>query len=55
MHSLSEEEVLDCFAEHYNSVLENPEDTSSHLNIRSFMVNGWKGLLIDFEALKIKS
>jgi len=54
MHSLSEEEVLDCFAEHYNSVLENPEDTSSHLNIRSFMKHGWKGLLIDFDALKVK-
>jgi hypothetical protein len=55
MHSLSESEVLNCFAEHYQSVLEDPEDDSSHLNIRSFMKHGWKGLLIDFDALKIKT
>jgi hypothetical protein len=55
MHSLSDLEVLHCFAEHYESVLQTPENNSSHLNIRSFMVHGWKGLLIDFDALKIKS
>ena len=55
MHSLSESEVLHCFAEHYRSVLNSPEDDSSHLNIRSFMKHGWKGLLIDFDALKIKT
>jgi len=55
MYSLSESEVLNCFAEHYQSVLEDPEDDSSHLNIRSFMKHGWKGLLIDFDALKIKT
>ena len=54
MYSLSEVEVLRCFAEHYQSVKENPEDESSHLNIRSFMKNGWNGLLIDFDALKVK-
>ena len=54
MHSLSQMEVLHCFAEHYQSVLNNPEDDSSHLNIRSFIKHGWKGLLIDFDALKIK-
>ena len=41
-------------AEHYQSVLNSPEDDSSHLNIRSFMKHGWKGLLIDFDALKVK-
>ena len=55
MHSLSELEALQCFAEHYQSVLQSPEDNSSHLNIRSFMEHGWEGLLIDFDALKIKS
>ena len=55
MHSLSESEVLNCFAEHYQSVMESPEDEDSHLNIRSFMFHGWKGLLIDFDALKINS
>jgi len=55
MYSLSESEVLNCFAEHYQSVMESPEDEDSHLNIRSFMLHGWKGLLIDFDALKINS
>lgn len=55
MYSLSESEVLNCFAEHYQSVMESPEDEGSHLNIRSFMFHGWKGLLIDFDALKINS
>ena len=54
MYSLSELEVLHCFAEHYQSVLNSPEGDSSHLNIRSFMKHGWKGLLIDFDALKVK-
>jgi hypothetical protein len=55
MHSLSKQEVLKCFGEHYKSVLEYPEDTTSHLNIRSFIENGWEGLLIDFDALTIKN
>ena len=55
MHSLSKLETLHCFAEHYQSVLQSPEDNSSHLNIRSFMKKGWEGLLLDFDALKIKT
>ena len=55
MYSLSELEVLHCFAEHYHSVIQNSNDETSHLNIRSFMVHGWDALLIDFDALKIKS
>ncbi len=55
MHSLTESEVLNCFAEHYQSVMESPEDEDLHLNIRNFMLHGWKGLLIDFDALKINS
>ena len=46
MYLLSELEVLHCFAEHYQSVLENPNDKISHLNIRNFMSHGWDGLLI---------
>jgi len=55
MHSLSEQETLKCFAEHYQSVLESIEDRHSHLNIRSFIENGWQGLVIDFDALTTKS
>tara|TARA_B110001454_G_scaffold197256_1_gene200615 strand:- start:187 stop:567 length:381 start_codon:yes stop_codon:yes gene_type:complete len=54
MHSLSEREVIKCFGEHYQSVLDSPQDQSSHLNIRSFMNNGWGGVTIDFAALTIK-
>ena len=54
MHSLSEREVIKCFGEHYQSVLDSSQDQSSHLNIRSFMNNGWGGVTIDFAALTIK-
>ena len=54
MHSLSEREVIKCFGEHYQSVLDSPQDQSSHLNIRSFMNSGWGGVTIDFTALTIK-
>jgi hypothetical protein len=55
MHSLSKQETLKCFGEHYRSVIESPEETKSHLNIRSFIENGWEGLFIDFKALTIKN
>ena len=54
MHSLSKDETLRCFGEHYQSVINSPENHSSHLNIRNFMKNGWEGILIDHKALKIK-
>jgi histidinol phosphatase-like PHP family hydrolase len=51
MHELSEYEVLRCFGEHYQSVLNSLVDGTSHLNIRSFMRRGWKGVSINAEAL----
>ena len=54
MHSLSEEDVIRCFGEHYQSVVDDPENNNSHLNIRSFISNGWKGILINQNALKLK-
>jgi len=41
MHSLSEQQVLRCFGEHYQSVLSTPEDDTSHLIILNFMRSGW--------------
>jgi hypothetical protein len=54
MHSLSKDETIRCFAEHYQTVLDSPEDHSSHLNIRNFMNSGWEKVMIDQEALQIK-
>ena len=54
MHSLSESDTLRCFGEHYQSVMDDPENPNSHLNIRSFISNGWKGVLINQSALKPK-
>ena len=54
MYSLSEEETIRCFGEHYQSVIDEPENHNSHLNIRSFISNGWKGVLINQNALKLK-
>jgi len=54
MHSLSEEDTIRCFGEHFQSVIDNPENHNSHLNIRRFMNNGWNGVLINQNALKLK-
>ena len=54
MHSLDEKDVIRCFGEHYKSVLESPEDLTSHLNIRNFMKMGWEGVSIDETALSVK-
>ena len=54
MHSLDEKDVIKCFGEHYKSVLESPEDVTSHLNIRNFLKKGWEGVLIDKKALSVK-
>jgi len=54
MHSLSKEDTIRCFGEHYQSVIDEPKNHNSHLNIRSFMSNGWNGVLINQNALKLK-
>ena len=54
MHLLDEKDVIRCFGEHYKSVLESPEDVTSHLNIRIFLKIGWKGVSIDKKALSVK-
>jgi len=54
MHSLSEVEVVRCFGEHYQSVIDEPENYNSHLNIRRFMITGWEGVSINQNALKSK-
>ena len=54
MHGFTEEMTLRLFCEHYQNVLETP-DGASHLNIRSFMKNGWEGVRFDGETLRPKS
>lgn len=41
--SLSAEDTLQLFAEHYRSVLNSP-DATDHANIRAFMQHGWAGI-----------
>ena len=53
LNELSEEDTLQLFAEHYQSVLDTPEATD-HQNIRQFMANGWKGIQFEGEALSLK-
>ncbi|WP_317170712.1 HopJ type III effector protein [Paraflavitalea devenefica] len=38
------------FAEHYQSVLNNPDGTD-HQNIRQFMAHGWPGVVFEGKAL----
>ena len=54
MYSLDEKDAIRCFGEHHQSVLESPEDVTSHLNIRNFLKMGWEGVLIDKNALSVK-
>jgi len=53
INSLSAEDTLYLFAEHYQSVLANP-DEANHQNIRQFMANGWQGIKFEGEALVSK-
>lgn len=54
LHQLSPEDTLYLFAEHYQSVLENPTATD-HQNIRQFMKHGWEGIAFEGEALQRKN
>ncbi len=53
LNNLSATDTLCLFAEHYQSVLNNP-DGADHQNIRQFMANGWEGIAFEGEALSPK-
>ncbi|MDB5116843.1 MAG: HopJ type effector protein [Mucilaginibacter sp.] len=53
LHNLSAKDTLYLFAEHYHSVLANPNATD-HQNIRQFMAHGWPGVVFEGEALVAK-
>ncbi|GEP92896.1 HopJ type III effector protein [Chitinophaga terrae (ex Kim and Jung 2007)] len=53
IHQLKEEDTLPLFAEHYQSVLQNPHGTD-HQNIRQFVAHGWAGIAFEGEALTAK-
>ena len=51
-HGLKESETLQLFGDFYRKdVLENP-DGQDHLNIRTFMREGWAGIQFDQPALR---
>jgi hypothetical protein len=53
LNHLSAEDTLYLFAEHYQSVLNNPTGTD-HQNIRQFMAHGWSGIAFEGQALIAK-
>jgi hypothetical protein len=54
LHGLTEEQTLHCFGDYYRKdVLENPANTD-HTNIRTFMRDGWSGIVFDTPALVAK-
>jgi len=53
LNNLNEEDTLHLFAEHYRSVLDNPNGTD-HQNIRQFMTHGWPGVVFEGQALLAK-
>jgi hypothetical protein len=52
-NSLSKEDTLCLFAEHYRSVLASP-DATDHQNIRQFIIHGWQGISFESPALILK-
>jgi hypothetical protein len=54
LEGLSLEETLQCFGEHYRSVLATP-DGSDHGNIRALMATGLAGVRFEQPALKRKA
>jgi hypothetical protein len=53
LNNLNEEDTLCLFAEHYQSVLNNPNG-ADHQNIRQFMIHGWPGIVFEGQALIAK-
>ena len=53
MHQLNEKDTLYLFGEHYQKVLETPEE-ADHQNIRNFMKSGWGGIVFEKTALTVK-
>jgi hypothetical protein len=53
INNLAKEDTLSLFAEHYQSVLDNPNGTD-HQNIRQFIAHGWDGVVFEGQALLAK-
>jgi len=53
LNGLDKEDTLYLFAEHYQSVLNNPGG-ADHQNIRQFMIHGWPGIVFEGQALLAK-
>src|SRR3954470_6463484 len=53
INDLNEADTLYLFAEHYQSVLDNPNG-SDHQNIRQFLAHGWPGVVLEGAALVLK-
>ncbi|QEC78420.1 HopJ type III effector protein [Mucilaginibacter ginsenosidivorax] len=53
LNNISAADTLWLFAEHYQSVLANP-DATDHQNIRQFMAHGWDGVVFEGDALSAK-
>lgn len=53
LHSLTTEQTLHCFGQHYQAVLHDPNG-DSHQNIRQFMQSGWDGITFEADPLTEK-
>ncbi|NHN28112.1 HopJ type III effector protein [Flavobacterium jejuense] len=50
MHNLNAKETVFLFGEHYQKVVETPNE-KDHQNIRNFLKFGWEGVVFEKEAL----
>lgn len=53
LNELNQGQTLALFAQHYQSVLDDPEG-DAHQNIRQFMAKGWDGVAFESFPLSVK-
>ncbi|WP_163933928.1 HopJ type III effector protein [Paraferrimonas sp. SM1919] len=53
LHQLDKQATLNCFAEHYQQVLQNPEG-ECHQNIRQFINHGWQQISFKDAPLSLR-
>ncbi|MCG6200905.1 HopJ type III effector protein [Psychromonas antarctica] len=54
LQNLNESKTLACFGRYYREDVLDFPNAQDHQNIRQFMINGWKGLHFESQALNQK-
>ena len=55
LHQLTEKQTLNCFGAYFRSDVLAHFSNTDHANIRTFIKNGWDGIVFDKPALTVKT